>query len=222
MYDWDFDRAEREFKRAIKLNPAYANAHDGYSFYLKATGQHEKAIRESQHAQKLDPLSLFANVSLGWAYYFAHQYERAVEQGQKALEMDPRFDFAHWLIGVACAQQGKVEEAVSAFNQAVILTGGGLTHLAHLGYAYGAANLRHEAGQVLADLSELSQQKYVSAYYFALVYMGLGDHEQMYRWLGRAVEERSGFLAFINAEPLFDGLRAETRFINLLEQIKPL
>ena len=222
MYDWDFERAEREFKRAIKLDPAYANAHDGYGFYLKATGQHEKAIRESQHAQKLDPLSLFATVSLGWAYYFAHQYERAVEQGQKALEMDPRFDFALWVIGVAYAQQGRIKDAIAAFNQAVILTGGGLTHLAHLGYAYGAANLRHEAGQVLADLSELSQQKYVSAYYFALVYLGLGDHEQMYRWLGRAVEERSGFLAFINAEPLFDGLRAEPRFMSLLGQIKPL
>ncbi|HEX8491360.1 MAG TPA: tetratricopeptide repeat protein [Pyrinomonadaceae bacterium] len=221
MYDWDFEKAEREFKRAIKLNPAYANAHDGYGFYLKATGQFEKAISESQHAQRLDPLSLFANVSLGWAYYFAHEYERAVEQGRKALEMDPRFDFAHWVIGVARAQQGKIEEAISAFNQAVILTGGGLTHLAHLGYAYGAANLRQEAGQVLADLSELAQQKYVPAYYFALVYLGLDDHEQVYNWLERAIEERSGFLAFIKAEPLFDGLRAEPRFISLLEQIKP-
>lgn len=221
MYDWDFNRAEREFKRAIKLNPAYANAHDGYGFYLKATGQHKQAIRESQHAQKLDPLSLFANVSLGWAYYFAHQYERAIEQGQKALEMEPRFDFAHWVIGVAYAQQGRIEEAIAAFNQAVILTGGGLTHLAHLGYAYGLANLRHEARQILADLSELSGHKYVSAYYFALIYLGLGDYEQTYRWLERAVEERSGFLAFINAEPLFDSLREEPRFLNVLRQIKP-
>jgi TolB-like protein/Flp pilus assembly protein TadD len=220
MYDWDFERAEREFKRAIKLNPLYANAHDGYGFYLKATAQYEEAIRESRRAQKLDPLSLFATVSLAWAYYFARQFEQAIEQARKALEMDPRFDFAHWIIGMAHAQLRRTEEAISVLNQAVILTGGALTHLAHLGYAYGLANLRSEAEQVLADLEELSRQKYVSAYYFAIIHLSLKDYGQTFEWLERAVEERSGFLAFINVEPLFDNLRSETRFTNLLQQVR--
>jgi TolB-like protein/Flp pilus assembly protein TadD len=220
MYDWDFKRAEREFKRAIKLNPLYANAHDGYGFYLKATAQHEEAIRESKRAQKLDPLSLFANVSLAWAYYFARRFEQAIEQGRRALEMDPRFDFAHWIIGMAHAQQGRTEEAITVLNQAVILTGGALTHLAHLAYAYALANLRQEAEQVLADLEELAQHKYVSAYYFAIIYLGLEDYEQAFMWLERAVEERAGFLAFINVEPLFDNLRSDSRFINLLQQVR--
>jgi TolB-like protein/Flp pilus assembly protein TadD len=220
MYDWDFEKAEREFKRAIKLNPAYANAHDGYGFYLKATGQHEEAILESKRAQRLDPLSLFANVSLAWAYYFARRYDGAVEQARKALEMDPRFDFAHWIIGVAYVQQKRLEEAISVLNHAVILTGGSLTHLAHLGCAYALAGRAEEARQVLEDLEEMAQHKYVSAYYFALIQMGLGDDERMFEWLARAVEERAGFMAFINTEPLFDHLRAEPRFVNLVRQIK--
>jgi tetratricopeptide (TPR) repeat protein len=221
MYDWDFERAEREFKRAIKLNPAYANAHDGYGFYLKATGRHEEAILESKRAQRLDPLSLFAGVSLAWAYYFSRQYDGAVKQARKALEMDPRFDFAHWIIGVAYIQQKRLDEAIAVLNQAVILTGGSLTHLAHLGCAYALAGQREEARQVLEDLEEMARHKYVSAYYFALIQMGLNDDERMYEWLARAVEERAGFMAFINAEPLFDHLRSEPRFVNLVQQIKP-
>ena len=177
MYDWNFAEAEREFKRAIKLNPGYANAHDGYGFLLKATGRNEEAIRASRQAKKLDPLSLFTNVSLGWAYYFARDYERAIEQGRKALEMEPRFDFAYWIVGLALAQQGRMDESIAALNQAVILTGGGLTYEAHLGYAYALAGKREEARQVLADLEEIAKEKYVSAYYFAIIYLGLGEHE---------------------------------------------
>jgi TolB-like protein/Tfp pilus assembly protein PilF len=216
MYDWNFAEAEKAFKRAIKLNPNYANAHDGYGFLLKATGRNDEAIRESRKAQKLDPLSLFTNVSLGWAYYFARDYERAIEQGRKALEMEPRFDFAHWIIGLARAQQGKMDESIAALNQAVILTGGGLTHEAHLGYAYACSGKREEARQVLSDLEEIAKERYVSAYYFAIIYLGLGEHEQTFNWLERAFEERAGFLAFIKVEPMFDPLRTDARFADLL------
>lgn len=216
MYDWNFAESEREFKRAVKLNPGYANAHDGYGFLLKATGRNEEAIRASRQAKKLDPLSLFTNVSLGWAYYFARDYERAVEQGRKALELEPRFDFAYWIIGVALAQQGRMDESINALNQAVLLTGGGLTFEAHLGYAYALSGKREEARQVLADLEEIAKEKYVSAYYFAIIYLGLGEQELTFQWLERAAEERAGFLAFIKVEPMFDSLRADERFSELL------
>lgn len=220
MYDWNFAEAEREFKRAIKLNPGYANAHDGYGFVLKATARNEEAIRASRQAKKLDPLSLFTNVSLGWAYYFAREYERAVEQGRKALQLEPRFDFAYWIVGVALAQLGLMDESINAFNQAVLLTGGGLTFEAHLGYAYALSGKREEARQVLSDLEEIAKEKYVSAYYFAIIYLGLGEHEETFRWLERAAEERSGFLAFIQVEPMFDPLRSDERFSELLEHMR--
>jgi TolB-like protein/Flp pilus assembly protein TadD len=219
MYDWNFTEAERAFKRAIKLNPGYANAHDGYGFLLKATARNEEAISASRQAQKLDPLSLFTNVSLSWAYYFARDYERAIEQGRKALAMEPRFDFAYWIVGVSLAQQGKMDESIAALNQAAILTGGGLTHESHLGYAYALSGKREEAEQVLSDLEEIAKEKYVSAYYFAIIYLGMGEHDQAFQWLERAFDERSGFLAFIKVEPMLDPLRSDARFIELLRRM---
>jgi TolB-like protein/Flp pilus assembly protein TadD len=219
LYDWDFAGAEREFKRAIKLNPSYANAHDGYGFYLKAMGEKEAALRECQRAQKLDPLSLFAQVSMGWAYYFARQYDRAIEQGRRALEMDPRFDFAHRIIGFAFAQQGNGEEAVAALNRAVILTDGSHTSMAFLGYAYAIAGMRAEAQLVIDDLREIAREKYIPSYYFAIIHLGLGERDEALQWLERAFEERSGFMAFMRVEPVLDPLREDSRFNDLLKRV---
>jgi TolB-like protein/Tfp pilus assembly protein PilF len=219
LYDWDFEAAGREFKRGIELNPANANAHDGQSFYFKATGQHEKAIRACLHAQRVDPLSLFANVSLGWAYYFARQYERAAEQDRKALEMDPQFSFAHWNLGMVRAQQNKPDEAIEAFEQAHTHSGGGLTFKAHLGYALALAGRREEAERIIAELKELAEGRYVSSYYFAMIQLGLGEADQAFASLERAYAERSGFMAFIRVEPLLDPLRSDPRFAALERRI---
>src|SRR5882724_6164629 len=215
LYDWDFEEAGREFKRAIELNPAYANAHDGCSFYFKATGQHEKAIRACLHAQKVEPLSLFANVSLGWAYYFARQYDRAVEQHRKALEMDPQFTFANWNLGMAYAQQNKMDKAIQALEQADAHSGGGLTFKAHLGYVRALAGQRDEAQQIITELKELTPRRYMSPYYFAIVHLGLGEIDQAIDYLKSAYEERSGFMTFIKVEPMLDPLRSDPRFIEL-------
>ena len=219
LYDWDFASAEREFKRAIKLNPNYANAHDGYGFYLKATGQTEAAISACQRAQKLDPLSLYAIVSLGWVYYFARQFERSIEQGRQALEMDPRFDFAHWIIGLAYAQQGRTEEAVASLNRAVVLTNGAITFMAYLGYAYGRAGMIDEARMVLEDFKETARERYVPAYYFSIIYLGLGELDQALTRLERAADERSGFIAYIKVEPMLDPLRDAARFKSLRKHV---
>jgi len=215
LYDWNFAEGEREFKRAIELNPAYANAHDGYSFYLKAAGQHEKAIGECCETQKLDPLSLFANVSLGWAYYFARQYDQAIEQHRKALEMDPQFTFANWNLGMAYAQQNKMDKAIQALEQADAHSGGGLTFKAHLGYVRALAGQRDEAQQIITELKELTPRRYMSPYYFAIVHLGLGEIDQAIDYLKSAYEERSGFMTFIKVEPMLDPLRSDPRFIEL-------
>jgi TolB-like protein/Flp pilus assembly protein TadD len=219
LYDWDFASAGREFKRGVELNPANANAHDGQSFYFKAMGQHEKAIRACLHAQRVDPLSLFACVSLGWAYYFARQFERAAEQDRKALELDPHFTFAHWNLGMVCAQQHKLDEAIEAFRQAAAYSGGGLTFKAHLAYALALAGRRAEAEQIIAELEELARARYVSSYYFAMIYLGLNDPDQAFACLERAYEERAGFMAFIKVEPLLDPLRSDPRFVALERRI---
>ena len=207
MYEWNFPAAECAFKRGIELNPSYSNAHDGYSFYLKATAQHEKSINACQQALKTDPLSLFARTSLGWAHYFARQYEKAIEQHRIALEMDPNFAFAYWNLGLALAQRDDLPEAVTALEQAHRFSGGGLAMKAHLGYIYGLSGYGEKAQVMLEQLQEAALTRYVSAYYPALVHLGLGAHELMFAFLGRAFQERCGFLAFLKVEPMFDPVR---------------
>src|SRR5581483_7418264 len=221
LYDWDFDSAKREFKRAIKLNPSFANAHDGYSFYLKATGQHEKAIRACQDAQKLEPLSLFATISLGWAYYFARDYDQAVSQHRKALEMDPQSAFAHWNLGMALVQLDKMDEAIEAFRQADTHSGGGLTFKAHLGFALALAGQHDEARGIITELETMARQRYVSSYHFAIIYLGLGEFDRTFDYLDSACDERSGFMSFIKVEPMLDPLRSDPRFDVLEGRIWP-
>jgi TolB-like protein/Tfp pilus assembly protein PilF len=217
LYEWDFRGAEREFKRAIALNPNYANAHDGHSFYLKATGQHERAVAACRRAQKLDPLSTFALVSLAWAFYFARDYERAAAQNLKALEMEPRFTFARWNLGLARAQQGRLGEAVEALEAATEDSGGGLTFKAHFGHVLGLAGERERALAVIEEMEGLARERYVSSYYPAIIRLGLGEYERALELLARAREERSAFLVFLKVEPMFDALRDDPRFAALLQ-----
>jgi TolB-like protein/Flp pilus assembly protein TadD len=219
LFDWDYAAAEREYKRAIELSPNYANAHDGYSFYLKATGQHEAAIRECKRAQELDPLSLFATLSLGWAYYFARDYDAALAQTRKVLEMDANFGFAHWHAGKVYLQKGQFNEAVVALRQALNLVGGTPPFIAFLGHAYAKAGKLREARQLLTQLMRLSQKQYVSSYFLALISLGLGELDQTFAWLEQAYEERSGFLAFVGVEPMLDELRGDARFVDLLRRV---
>ncbi len=222
LYDWDFAAAEEEFKRAIELSPNFANAWDGYGFYFKATGQSEAAIRACQRAQELEPLSLFITLSLAWAYYFARQYDRAMEQGNKALDMDPNFGFAYWHRGMACIQQKRFGDAIAALRKAISLSGPATTFISYLGYANARLGKTREAQQMIAQLERVSKRQYVSPYFIAMIYLGLGDLDRTFEWLEKAYEERSGFMAFINVEPMLDALRGDPRFNSLVEKIKPL
>lgn len=219
LYDWDFAEAEREYKRAIELSPNYANAHDGYGFFLKATGQYDAAIRECQRAQELDPLSLFIMLSLSWAYYFARRYDEALAQARKVLEMDPNFGFAYWHLGMVYLQKGMQEDSIAALRRAVNLTGGIPSFLSHLGHAYGKSGKQREARQMLAQLESLSRRQYVSSYFIAMIHLGLGDLDRTFEWLEKAYEERAGFLAFVRVEPMLDNLRMDGRMNSLIERM---
>jgi serine/threonine protein kinase/Flp pilus assembly protein TadD len=219
LYDWNFAQAEHEFKRAIELSPNYPHAHDGYGFYLKALGQHEDAMRECLMIQQLDPLSPFGHVSLGWAYYFARDYDSAVQQCKKALEIDKHSAFAYWNLGLVYLQQERLESAISALSKSVTFSDSGLAFEAHLGFAYAIAGKRTEAIEVLADLHENARYSYVSAYYFAIIHLGLSEIDEAFKWLEEAYEERSGFMPFLKVDPIVDALRTDPRFVNLLQRI---
>ncbi|MBO0799893.1 MAG: tetratricopeptide repeat protein, partial [Blastocatellia bacterium] len=221
LYDWNYAAAEREYTRAVELSPNYANAYDGYGFYLKATGRDEEAIRSCQRALELDPLSLFVQLSLGWAYYFARRHDEALNQSRKVMEMDPNFGFAQWHAGMNYVQQRRYDDAVDSFRKAINLTGAVPTFIAYLGHAYALRGRERDARQMLSQLESLSKRQYVSSFFRAIIYLGLGDLHSTYDWLDRAYEERAGFLAFARVEPMLDVLRGDARFARFLEHIKP-
>ncbi len=217
LYDWDFAAAEREYQRAIELSPNYANAYDGYGFYLKATGQNEAALKSCQRALELDPLSLFVQLSMGWAYYFARRYDEALAQSRKVIEMDPNLGFAHWHTGMNYIQKRMYDEAIESFQKAISLTGAVPTFFSYLGYSYARKGKERQARQMLAQLESLSQQQFVSSYFNAMIHLGLGDLDKTFEWLDKAYEERSGFMAFIRVEPMLDELRTDARFESLVD-----
>jgi TolB-like protein/DNA-binding winged helix-turn-helix (wHTH) protein/Tfp pilus assembly protein PilF len=218
-YDRDWAKAEREFRRAIDLNPNYANGHHWYAEFLSLVGRNEQAIAESERARELDPLSNIINTWVGSRYFFARQYDRAIEQYRNAVEMDPGFVPVHLVLGHALEQKHMYREAILELERAVSLSGGSPVYMASLAHVYGIAGRRDQAREILRSLRKLAKQRYVSAYDLALASLGVGETEQALALLGQAVEERSPRAAFLGVDPRFDDLRSDARFKTLMVQI---
>jgi len=217
-YDWDWQTAERQFQRAIELAPNYETAHQWYARYLTAMGRFDEAIAEVKRAQELEPLSLIINSAVGYAYYFARRYDQAIAESRKALEMDANFSRAHFNLGLAYEQKKMFPQAIASFQKAIASSGGPLMEAA-LGHAYAVAGRRAEAQEVLDRLIELSKQRYVSAYQIATIYAGLGETDQAFAWLEKAYGERNNWLAYLKVDPIFDGLRSDSRFAALVRRV---
>ena len=218
--DLDFDGSTREFQRAIELNPNYATAHHWYGIELLASlGRFNEAIREVKRGLELDPLSLPINGGLGRTYYFARRYDEAIEQLRKTSEMDPGFYYAHWNLGSALAAKGAIGAAIEEYQKARALNDDPFV-LGLLGHAYASSGNKMEAEEILNQLKELSKERYVSAYSFALVYLGLGNKEEALHWLEKSYQDRTGNdLVYFRVEPLLDPLRGERRFEELVTKV---
>jgi adenylate cyclase len=222
-YEFDFAEANKEFERAIELNPNYATGHQQYgNVTLAAVGRFDDAIAEGKRAVELDPLSLIINADLGMTYYFARRYDEAIAQHRKTLEMDPGFYFARLGLGEALAAKGTLDKAIVEYQKARELNDDPFL-LALLGNAYARSGNRTEALKILDQLKELSAQRYVNAYGFALVYLGLGDKEEALRWLEQSYQDRAGSdVGWIRVDSLVDPLRGDPRFEALAEKIVPV
>jgi eukaryotic-like serine/threonine-protein kinase len=220
-YDWDWTSAEREYKRAIELNPRYATAHQWYGGYLSVMGRGDEAIAERKRAQELDPLSLVINFELGSAYYYARDYDRAIEQFQKTLELDQNFGPAHLFLPAAYEQKGMYSEAIAEFKNAIPMKGGGEPSLskAGLGHVYAITGRKSDARTVLDELKQTSGKEYLPATSIALIYAGLGEKDQAFVWLDKAYEERAFQMQWIGIEPRWDSLRSDPRFEDLLRRM---
>jgi serine/threonine protein kinase/Tfp pilus assembly protein PilF len=218
-YDWAWAGAERDFKRAIELDPNYALAHINYSLYLSEMGRHDEAVKEAKRGLESDPLALDNNNVLGWILYLARRYDQEIEQLQNLLELDQNYWAAHLNLANAYAGKGMYKIAIVEAQKAIKLSGRNQMTIATLGYIYAFAGRRDEARKVLDDLFELSKQEHVSSFYVALVYTCLGQKDQAFEWLEKAYEERDVYLSQLKVFPLFDSLRSDPRYKALLKKM---
>jgi TolB-like protein/Tfp pilus assembly protein PilF len=217
-FDWAWLDAEREFQRALELNPRYVRAHHWYALFLAAMGRHDQAIEEIRKAQKLDPLALIVSVAEGRILHFARRFDEAIGQFQKTLELDPNFIPAHCDLGASMEEKGMLHEALTEFETCVRLSRGGPLYLTSVAEAHARLGNREEALKILSQL-QACNEKYVSPSSIALIYASLGELDQSFSWNERALEERDASLVWLQVAPESDSVRSDPRFADLLRRM---
>ncbi|HEX6125550.1 MAG TPA: protein kinase [Pyrinomonadaceae bacterium] len=215
VYEWNWKEAEKEYKRAIELNPAYPVSQQWYRGYFESPL--DEALAQRRIAVQLDPLSPIANFELGRAFYLGRQYDKALEQLNKTLELDPSFPAALQYLPLVYIQKGMHDQAVAKVKEvpgssAMVVNG-------ILGYVLAVAGHEDEARKMLAELQRLRVREYIPAVGIALIYVGLGDKDEALAWLEKGYEERAFQMQFLKVEPSWDPLRNDPRFIHLLRRI---
>ncbi len=218
-YDWDWQGAASEFKKAITLNHNNAIAHHWYALHLTMLGKFDEAIVEITEALELDPLSLIINTNKGWIFYFARRFDDAEQQLIRTLELDSNFMSAHVKLGWVYEQKRSYSQALKEFQQALNLAKDDANLMALIGNGHALAGNREEALRIVNELTKSSRQKYLSAYWLSLIYVSLDENDQAFYWLNKAIEERSGGLVWLKVDPKLDRLRSDPRFVERLRQI---
>jgi serine/threonine protein kinase/Tfp pilus assembly protein PilF len=218
-FDWDWPAAEREFKRAIELNPAYATAHEWYALYLVAIGRFDEGLMKALRARELDPLSLMINAIVGIAYAYAHRHDESIEVLKKVLEMDPNFIFAHTYLVLPLVLTGRRDEAIEFMRRVEPLAVEHAYTLGHFGAAYAVAGRSDDALRILDQLGELARERYVSPVYSAYVYAGLGETDKMLDCLEEAFQERCPMLIFVKHHEVYNRFQSNQRYQSLLKKI---
>jgi TolB-like protein/Tfp pilus assembly protein PilF len=216
---WDWTGAEREFKRALELNPNYPTAHVWYGEYLSALGRFDEALPELNRALELNSTAQEINLALGYRSYYASQMTQAAEQAQKVLAADSRFVGAHVLLGRVYLGQSLYGDATAAFRKALELSEGNTNELAALGYSQAVSKQESEARKTLEELKKRSADTYVQPMWIAAIYTGLGDRNQAFEWLEKAYADRSAWLVDLNVDPFFAGVRSDPRFGDLIRRV---
>jgi TolB-like protein/DNA-binding winged helix-turn-helix (wHTH) protein/Flp pilus assembly protein TadD len=216
-YDWNFDAADREFQRAIELNPGYAPAHHWYAWHLALLGRNDEAIAEMRKAVSLDPLSLNINSDLSEILLIAHFSDESIQQGLKTIDMDPAFPAAHNQLAQGYMTKHLYAKAIAELQKAIQLSGDSPIFTANLARIYVVTNRKAEALELLNDLKTSSVPSYPLAAEVAMVYTALGDKDQAMAWLEKGYQER--FNPGVLLRPGFDPLRSDARFQNLVRRI---
>ena len=220
IYDWDWDGAEREFRRAIALDPGYASAHNWYAFLLAAMGKQQEALVEGHTALELDSASVSIRRTLAWDYYYARRWDQVQYHATRAIAMNPTQTESHHILGLALAFQDRLVEAERVLREACALPDAGPYARGTLGFVLARGGKRAEAEALLAELEALAKREYVTPVACGLVLIGLGDKDRALDYAERSVAERRGWLVYGKVNPVFDSLRGETRFTALLKKLR--
>jgi len=216
--DSDWAEAERQYRRAIGLNPNYATAHHWYGEFLAYMGRFDEGLAEIKHAQELDPLSLIISTDIGKVYFLARQYDRAIEQCKKTLEIDPNYGMAHAWLGFSYSLTGRHEEAATELHKVKGVVGDSIW-LAYLGYVYGNGGQEKEARKIISQLRALAKQTYVPPMSMVIVYTALGEKDEAFKWFDRVAAEHAVGMIELRVNPGLDSLRSDPRFGDLLRKV---
>lgn len=215
-YDWNWTESEKEFRRAIELNPGYSTAHHWYAYYLTAHGRHAEAIAEIRKARELDPLSMIINTDVAEIHYYARQYEQAVAHVRGALEIEPDFPLAHYVLGMALVQLRQYDPAIGEFRRAARDRP---EVLGHLGYALAVSGRQADARRVLRTIEQMARTRYGMTLTPTGPQIGLGMNDEALARFERAYSEHDGSLILMGVEPMWDPLRSDPRYVELVRRV---
>jgi len=223
IYRWDWTGAEREFKRAIALNPSSAHAHGRYAQYLMFTGRFEEGVTENKRAQDLDPLSPTVAGDLGYDYMVAQQYDDSILQCKKAIDLEPNAMWLHAILAWAHARQGNHAQAIAEYKkmglQDYAVSAENQLIASGLGWIYAVSGRRKDAERVIEDFNTLSSRTSVDPYWLAAIYSGLRDKERAFEFLEKSYRQHSANLAYLKPDPFWDTLRSDPRYVDLLRRM---
>ena len=217
--DWDWPGADKEFKRAIELNPNYSEARAAYSAFLSEMGRQEQAVVQIRTAQDMDPLSTATGTTAAWTLYYARQYDGAIQQARKVLDLDPSSISSHDLLGSAYLAKGFYDEALGEYEAVVTSSDRDPLRLVSLARGYAMSGRRAEAEKVAAQLTAAANTQYVPPFFLGLIYAALGERNQAFSWLDKAYRDHDPYLVRLKVEPGLDPLRSDPRFLDLLRRM---
>jgi tetratricopeptide (TPR) repeat protein len=219
IYEWRWNEAEELFKEALALKPLYATAYHWYAHYLVAMQYRHEAVTMIKQAEKLAITSPIIGTGVGIVYYFCQEYEKAIKQYEKTIEDEPSYPRARFELGRALEQLRDYKQAIAEFQTILTSSPDSPRVIAALGHAYALSGEEDKAREMLQQLEQLSKQRYVSPGEFARIYIGLNEKEQVLDWLYKALDDRSSWLPYLKVEPMFDSLRSEPRFQDLVRKV---
>jgi len=219
QYDWEWLAAEREFRRAIEIDPNYALGRSFLAWHLAAMGRFDESIAEDKRALELDPLSAAVNADLGWDLYYARRYDEAIEQLRKAVDLEPNYWVSRVLLGRSYEQKGMLNEAVAEFEKARQIENSIPEVLAAVGRGYALAGRKADALKIIRELQERSGREFVPSYSIATIYTGLGMKDEALKYIQKSYEEGSYYMIHLKVDPMLDSLRQDPRFADVMRRV---